>query len=128
VTLQVEVTKAVGIDQIMNACPKTRLTQRQEQTMKLNANQVEQTLKQMDAQVLPDTHPAATQLTSVFGDHTFFLDQRGLKVLEPAEAPDAAQSGEVLSIADWSDGTLTSLIPHEPEATGTIVKFNEVRH
>jgi hypothetical protein len=101
----------------------------QEQPMKLNTAQVEQTLSQMDAHVLPDTHPAVSQLTSVFGDHTFFLDQRGLKVLEPAEAPEpGAQSGEVLSLADWTDATLTSLTPHEPESTGTIVVFQEVRH
>ena len=97
--------------------------------MKLNSTQVEQTLSQMDAHVLPDTHPATTQLISVFGDHTFFLDQRGLKVLEPAEAPETGmQSGEVLSLADWTDSTLTSLTPHEPEPTGTIVVFQEVRH
>ncbi|MBV8924109.1 MAG: hypothetical protein JOZ74_01930 [Bradyrhizobium sp.] len=97
--------------------------------MKLNSTQVEQTLSQMDAHVLPDTHPAVTQLTSLFGDHTFFLDQSGLKVLEPAEAPGtAAPSGEVLSLADWTDATLTSLTPHEPEATGTIVVFDEIRH
>jgi hypothetical protein len=97
--------------------------------MKLNSTQVEQTLSQMDAHVLPDTHPAVSQLTSVFGDHTFFLDQRGLKVLEPAEVPEAgSQSGEVLSLADWTDATLTSLTPHEPESTGTIVVFHEVRH
>jgi len=97
--------------------------------MKLNSTQVEKTLNQMDAQVLPDTHPAVTQLTSVFGDHTFFLDRSGLKVLEPAEVPGtSAASGEVLSLADWTDATLTSLTPHEPEPTGTIVVFDEVRH
>jgi hypothetical protein len=102
---------------------------RQEQPMKLNTTQVEQTLNQMDAHVLPDTHPAVTQLTSVFGDHTFFLDKSGLKVLEPAEVPETgAESGEVVSLADWTDATLTSLTPHEPESTGTIVIFREVRH
>jgi hypothetical protein len=95
--------------------------------MKLNSTQVEQTLKQMDAHVLPDNHPAVSQLTNVFGDHTFFLDQQGLKVLEPAEEKDI-HSGEVLSLADWSDATLTSLTPHEPQSTGTIVVFSEVRH
>ncbi len=97
--------------------------------MKLNTTQVEQTLNQMDAHVLPDTHPAVTHLTSVFGDHTFFLDKSGLKVLEPAEAPGTGMaSGEVLSLADWTDATLTSLTPHEPEPTGTIVVFDEVIH
>lgn len=97
--------------------------------MKLNSTQVKQTLSQMDAQVLPDDHPAVTRLTDMFGEHTFFVDESGLKVLEPAEAPETdAQSGEVLSLADWTDATLTSLKPHDPEPTGTTIVFSEVKH
>jgi hypothetical protein len=97
--------------------------------MKLNSAQVEQTLSQLDAQVLPDDHPAATQLTSVFGNHTFFVDRSGLKVLEPAEASETqSQAGEVVSLADWSDRTLTSLVPHAPETTGKIIVFSEAKH
>ncbi|HVX77043.1 MAG TPA: hypothetical protein VHB49_13000 [Bradyrhizobium sp.] len=90
--------------------------------MKLNSTQVRQTLSQFDAQVLPEDHPAVAQLNSLFGDHTFFLDSSGLKVLEPAEAPAMeAQTGEIVSLADWSDATLTSLKPHEPELTGVVI-------
>ena len=90
--------------------------------MKLNSTQVQQTLSQFDAQVLPDDHPAGTQLNDMFGDHTFFLDGGGLKVLEPTEVPEMrAQAGEVVSLADWSDATLTSLKPHEPELTGVVI-------
>lgn len=90
--------------------------------MKLNSTQVKQTLSQFDAEVLPDDHPAVAQLNDLFGDHTFFLDTSGLKVLEPNDAPGMEpRSGEVVSLADWSDATLTSLRPHEPEATGVLV-------
>lgn len=90
--------------------------------MKLNSTQVKQTLSQFEAQVLPDDHPAVTQLNSLFGEHTFFLDSSGLKVLEPADAPEMkAYTGEIVSLADWSDATLTSLRPHEPELTGVVV-------
>jgi hypothetical protein len=100
----------------------------QEYVMKLNATQVKQTLSQYDAQVLPDDHPAVTQLNNLFGDHTFFLDGDGLKVLEPAEAPEIdGQAGEVVSLADWSDATLSSLRPHEPELTGRVVVL-EIKH
>lgn len=96
--------------------------------MKLNSTQVKQTLSQFDAQVLPDDHPAVAQLNNLFGDHTFFLDGGGLKVLEPVEAQEAeAQAGEVVSLADWSDSTLTSLKPHEPEMTGVVVVL-EFKH
>jgi hypothetical protein len=90
--------------------------------MKLSSTQVKQTLSQFEAEVLPDNHPAVPQLNDLFGNHTFFLDTRGLKVLEPAGLPEKeAQSGEIVSLADWSDASLTSLRPHEPEPTGVVV-------
>ena len=92
--------------------------------MRLNSTQVKQTLSQFAAEVLPDDHPAVTQLSNLFGDHTFFLDNDGLKVLEPNpnEVPETeAHTGEVVSLADWSDATLTSLSPHEPELTGMVI-------
>jgi hypothetical protein len=90
--------------------------------MKLNATQVKRTLSQFDAEVLPDNHPAVPQLNSLFGDHTFFIDGDGLNVLEPAETPEVeGQVGEVVSLASWSDATLTSLKPHEPEPTGVVI-------
>jgi hypothetical protein len=96
--------------------------------MKLNSTQLEQTLSQFNAEVLPDDHPAVTQLSSMFGDHTFFLDSSGLKVLEPTETPGMeTQAGEVVSLADWSDATLSSLRPHEPEPTGVVIVL-ESRH
>ena len=97
--------------------------------MKLNSAQVQQTLNQMNAQVVPDSHPAVTELTDVFGEHTFFLDGNGLKVLEPSDVPQTdGQSGEVVSLADWTDSTLTSLSPHAPVSTGTIIVFREIKH
>ncbi len=97
--------------------------------MKLNSAQVKQTLTQMDAQVLPDDHPAITPLNNLFGEHTFFVDESGLKVLEPTEPSEMeAQAGEVVSLADWSDATLTSLRPHEPEPTGMIVILEPIKH
>lgn len=100
--------------------------------MKLNPTQLKQTLNQMNAQVLPEDHPAVGELSNLFGDHTFFLDESGLKVLEPVETAAAnnmqAETGEVVSLADWSDSSLTSLRPHEPESTGVVVVFKESRH
>jgi hypothetical protein len=103
-------------------------TRKKEQLMRLNEMQVKQTLNQMNAQVLPDNHPATAQLTNMFGDHTFFIDENGLKVLEPAETSESVPSGEVVSLADWSDATLTSLTPHAPETTGTIIEFDQIKH
>jgi len=90
--------------------------------MKLNSIQVKKTLSQFEAEVLPDNHPAVPQLHNMFGDHTFFIDDSGLNVLEPAEKLETeVRSGEVVSLASWSDATLTKLRPHEPEPTGLVI-------
>ena len=92
--------------------------------MKLNSTQVERALSHFDAQALPDNHPAVPQLNSLFGDHTFFLDNSGLNVLEPAEAAEAeTRIGKIVNLANWSDENLTKLTPHEPEPTGVVVSL-----
>jgi hypothetical protein len=98
--------------------------------MKLNSAQVERTLSQFEseAQAIPDNHPVVPQLNELFGDHTFILDSKGLNIVEPtadtADAPGAAtQEARVVNLANWSDANLTSLAPHEPEPTGTIIEL-----
>jgi hypothetical protein len=41
---------------------------------------------------------------------------------------DEVQTSQVVGLADWSDATLTSLKPHAPEPTGSVVVFDRVRH
>lgn len=97
--------------------------------MKLNSTQIEQTLSQFNAQVIDDDNPTIAQLNDLFGDHTFFLDGRGLNVLELIELPKMEpDSGEVINIADWSDATLTKLRTHRPEPTGIVIRLKETRH
>jgi hypothetical protein len=97
--------------------------------MKLNSAQVEQTLRQFEAQPIPDDHPLVPQLNELFGDHTFFLNSDGLNVIEPTNegSPTGFLAGTVVNLANWSDAHLTSLAPHEPEPTETIVIL-ETRH
>lgn len=97
--------------------------------MKLDSRQVKETLTQLDAQVLPDDHPAIGQLCDIFGEHTFFVDDSGLKVLEPADPLEIeTTTGEVVSLADWSDATATSLRAHDPQPTGITIVFDKTRH
>ena len=90
--------------------------------MKMSSLLVERTLSQFEAQPLADDHPAVAQLKKLYGEHTFFLDDSGLHIVEPAEPTDAgAEKGVVVKLASWSDSSHTSLAPHPPEATDLIV-------
>ena len=93
--------------------------------MKMKAVQVERTLSQFEAQAIPDDHPMVQQLNELFGDHTFFLDNNGLSVVEPTDFTQsgAPRSGTVVNLATWNDTKLTSLAPHEPELTDITVSF-----
>jgi hypothetical protein len=93
--------------------------------MKLTSAQVERTLSQFEAQAIPDNHPVIPQLTNLFGDHTFFLNDNGLNIVEPA--PEVPQAARVVNLANWSDENLTKLAPHEPEPTDAIIEF-ESKH
>jgi hypothetical protein len=97
--------------------------------MKLNQAQISRTLSQFKAQVLAEDHPAVEQFCELFGSHTFFLDARGLHVLELLEVPGMeAQDGEMIRVADWSDADCTKLTTHQPEPTGVVIRLNEVLH
>jgi hypothetical protein len=101
----------------------------QAQVMKLNKAQISRTLSQFRAQVLAEDHPTVAQFCELFGHHTFFLDGRGLNVLELLQVPGMeAQEGEIISLADWSDAEFTKLTTHRPEPTGVVICLREVQH
>jgi hypothetical protein len=86
-------------------------------------------LTQFEAQPVPSNHPSISQLSELFGDHTFFLDSNGLNIVEPIDSASdgATQQGQVVNLANWSDATLTRLAPHEPEPTDAVVDLGS-RH
>ena len=95
--------------------------------MKLTSALVERTLGQfqaqsIQAQAVPENHPAISQLTKIFGDHTFFLDNDGLSIVEPMEsAQENMRTAQLVKLAHWQDPTRTSLAPHEPQPTDVVV-------
>jgi hypothetical protein len=90
--------------------------------MKLTSSQVERTLGQFEAEAIPENHPVVPQLNNLFGEHTFFLDNNGLNIVEPAEGDRAGlQSAKVVNLANWSDATSSGLVPHEPEPTDVVI-------
>jgi hypothetical protein len=95
---------------------------RRERAMKLTSAQVERTLTQFQGEAIPDNHPVVPQLNSLFGEHTFFLNSKGLNIVEPTEATGAgAQSAKVVNLANWSKANPNRLEPHEPEPTDIVV-------
>jgi len=62
--------------------------------MKLNSAQVQQTLGQFEARVIPDEDPVIAQLNELFGEHTFFLDQHGLKSWSRSRPPSLQPSAQ----------------------------------
>jgi hypothetical protein len=92
--------------------------------MKLTSAQIERTLNQFEAQAIPEDHPVLSRLSELFGDHTFFIDDNGLNIVEPtSESGDGTQAGRVVNIANWNDAAKSALAAHEPEPTDAIVEL-----
>jgi hypothetical protein len=106
-----------------------RSNRKQEGAMKLTSAQVERTLTQFKGEAIPENHPVIPQLNRLFGEHTFFVDNNGLNIVEPAEAAQGGvesaragvQSATVVNVASWSDADPDKLEPHEPEPTDVVV-------
>ena len=97
--------------------------------MKLNSAQIEQTVAQLDGEAIPKEHPVLSQLERLFGDHTFFLDSKGLNIVEALDAEEAdGHLAVVINLADWSDASTTSLRPHTPESRDMVVDLREGLH
>jgi hypothetical protein len=83
---------------------------------------VEQRLDQIEAQALPDDDPVVAELKRLFGEHTYFLDNVGLHIVEPRRATDSGKStGVVVKLASRTNAGRTSLASHPPEVTDVIV-------
>jgi hypothetical protein len=93
--------------------------------MKLTSAQVRDTLTQYQGQPIPEDHQLVPPLNDRYGDHTFFLDDNGLNIVEPDSGPahDASQAARVVNLASWSDAKRTKLVAHEPEPTETLVEL-----
>jgi hypothetical protein len=96
--------------------------------MRLSAAQVEIAASQLNAEALPEDHPLIPKLNELFGDHTFFLDNHGLSVVERAAdesaTPRADRTAVVVNLANWTDSVPPKLEAHEPELTDSVVTLS----
>jgi hypothetical protein len=92
--------------------------------MKLSSASLEQTRDQISAQPLPDDHPIVPQLTNFYGNHTFFLDDEGLLIIEPAgPLSGGVPGGRLVKLASWKNDEHNTLAPHLPEETDVVVEL-----
>ncbi len=92
--------------------------------MRLNSTLVQRTLSQFEAQAIPENHPSIPDLSRTFGDHTFFIADDGLHIVEPTvPTEDGHEAGQVVKVASWQDANRTSLVAHPPEPTDVIVEL-----
>jgi hypothetical protein len=93
--------------------------------MKLTPAQIQQTTKQIEAEHVSEESQLAPELHKVFGDHTFFLGAEGLHIVHAVEETDAgAPEARVVKLASWTDSHRTTLAPHTPEITDTVVALD----
>ena len=92
--------------------------------MKLSSASVDQARNQISVQPIPDDHPVAPQLAQLFGNHTFFLDEEGLLIIEPVDSTrGTSRMGKVVKLANWADANHSALDPHQPETTDVLVEL-----
>ncbi len=94
--------------------------------MKLSPVRIQQTLDQLATQtvVVPPDHPKAAELHDIFGEHTFFLDEDGLEIIEPAIPAGAGDdTGQLVKLAMWNDAARTVLAAHPAEVTNIVIHF-----
>ncbi len=89
--------------------------------MKLSTRQIERTVEQIGASPVPDNHPVVSQLIQMYGEHTFFLDDDGLEIVEATEPTAANPMATVVKLASWTDTRHTTLAVHEPQGTEMVV-------
>lgn len=81
--------------------------------MKLDATQISVIRERYASEPMADDHPALPKLQESFGDHTFFLDARGLHIIEPDPEHEETM-GYVVKIASWTEDR-SQLRVHDPE-------------
>jgi hypothetical protein len=89
--------------------------------MKLSSEKLESVLEQIDVEVIPEDHPSLPKLRDVFGNHTFFVDDSGLVIVEPLEQDPV--TGELIKIASWDDADPPHLVAHTPEETDVLIEL-----
>ena len=89
--------------------------------MRLSEPQILRVVGESGATAIPADHPAASELESNFGEHTFFVDNDGLHVWDcPSDTESESSKLVGMRVASWSKENKNALVPHEPIPTQVI--------
>lgn len=95
--------------------------------MRLTSAQIETAASQFEAQPIPQDNRLLAELSDIFGEHTYFLDNNGLHIVEELAEPDQAGAsvGRVVKVASWTNADQTTLATHPPELTDVIINLEK---
>ena len=95
--------------------------------MKLTSAQIETAARQFEAQPIPQDNRMLAELRDIFGEHTYFLDNNGLHIVEEVAEPDQAGApiGRVVKVASWTNLDHTTLATHPPELTDVAIDLEK---
>jgi hypothetical protein len=105
--------------------------------MKLTPEQIDGVTSQFEAQAVPQDNRMIAELNNMFGEHTFFLDNNGLHIVEKLAEPEEAGAPivrapivrapivRVVKLASWTDPDHRTLAAHPPEPTDLVINLDK---
>ena len=91
--------------------------------MKLTAEQIDSVTSQFEAQAVPQDNRMIAE--NIFGEHTFFLDNNGLYIVEKLAEEAGAPIVRVVKLASWTDPDHRFLAAHPPELTDLEINLDK---
>ena len=92
--------------------------------MKLTPEQIDGVTSQFEAQAVPQDNRIIAELNNMFGEHTFFLDNVGLHIVETEPEEAGAPIVRVVKLASWTDPDHRTLAAHPPEPTDLVINLD----
>lgn len=96
--------------------------------MKLSSAQIAAVEQATGANPLPEEEPANAKLAEALGEHTFYVDQQGLVILESPEAAATPEATlEIVRVGRWVEGEEQQLALTPAERTGQVLDLSAHR-
>lgn len=92
--------------------------------MKLTLQQIEKIREHTGLDPISHAESVVEMLEGHFGDHTFYLDEDGLRIWESiSEEESPTEKLQGYRIASWAGNARDSLVPHDPVPAGMAIEL-----